>query len=404
MAIYHPTSKNAVQKTLDAELLEGATASVTLNNVVGIQDEAGVFVVDRVDANGTATPTKREYISFTGVSGSTLTGLTRNADSGGSDQDHAVGATVEFVSDVLQQQAIIDAIEAEHNDDGTHSDITAAKATITQTATTGNALSITRDLAAASTAAAVVSITQDNAGDDQVALNIQDDGTGGGAIIATTGSGISLNINNDGTGHSLKVTADGVLGENQKGLWVFSNAVQNASSLVFFEQDNASSDQNVLDIQNDGTGKGFYLNQTGVAAENAFKVYSNAAQTTSTLASFVMDNASSDKNVMLLQQDGTGGGLLIDQNGNGGAINIDSEATSVAALVIDQNVANDQPSITVAHASNIKFGIYGNSDVTNACVLRLGTYYLWVDATGDLRIQSANPSSDTGGTVVGSQS
>ena len=109
-SIKYPTSINAVQKTLDAQLLSGATASVTLSNVTSIQDLAGVFVVDAVDANGTATPSKREYVIFTGVSGSTLTGLTRNADGGGSDQDHAVGAIVQFVSDVLQQQAILDGL------------------------------------------------------------------------------------------------------------------------------------------------------------------------------------------------------------------------------------------------------------------------------------------------------
>lgn len=34
----------------------------------------------------------------------------------------------------------------------------------------------------------------------------------------------------------------------------------------------------------------------------------------------------------------------------------------------------------------------------------LGAYYLWVDATGDLRIKSGAPTSDTDGTVVGTQS
>lgn len=40
----------------------------------------------------------------------------------------------------------------------------------------------------------------------------------------------------------------------------------------------------------------------------------------------------------------------------------------------------------------------------NAGHLKLGAYHLWVDATGDLRIKSSTPSSDTDGTVVGSQS
>lgn len=36
--------------------------------------------------------------------------------------------------------------------------------------------------------------------------------------------------------------------------------------------------------------------------------------------------------------------------------------------------------------------------------LRLGDYYLWVDSTGDLRIKNGAPSSDTDGTIVGTQS
>lgn len=129
--IYDPPSINGIQKTLDAKLLSGITASMTLNNVTGIQDKPGVCVVDLIDANEKFTPAKREYISFTGVSGNTLTGLTRNVDSGGSDQDHAVGAIVQFPADVLQQQALIDFIRVQHNDDGTHKSalVTTLKAT-----------------------------------------------------------------------------------------------------------------------------------------------------------------------------------------------------------------------------------------------------------------------------------
>lgn len=50
--------------------------------------------------------------------------------------------------------------------------------TVASTETTGNALRVIRDLAAASTNAPVVDVVQDNAGDDQVTLRIQQDGTG----------------------------------------------------------------------------------------------------------------------------------------------------------------------------------------------------------------------------------
>lgn len=131
MTIYYPPTQNAIQKTLDAQLLEGITASMTLNNVVGIANKPGVCVVDFVDTNNKETPTKREYIAFTGVSGNTLTGLTRNADGGGTDQDHSVGAIVQFPPDILQQKAIIDTFTVEHGQDGKHTSavVTTLKAT-----------------------------------------------------------------------------------------------------------------------------------------------------------------------------------------------------------------------------------------------------------------------------------
>ena len=114
---------NGLQKTLDAQLDAGTTASVTLNNTTNIQ-APGVFVVNRIDANGNEkSASDREFIKYTGVSGKTVTGLTRNADGGSSDQDHAVGSIVEFVADVVWAQALVDVIETEHNSDGTHASI-----------------------------------------------------------------------------------------------------------------------------------------------------------------------------------------------------------------------------------------------------------------------------------------
>lgn len=185
-ALKYPTSKNAVQKTLDAALLTGVTAAVTLNSVVGIQNKAGVFVVDRVDSNGTATPSKREYISFTGVSGSTLTTLTRNADGGGSDQDHAVGAIVEFVSDVLQEQAIIDGL--------------------LETITTAGALDTTKvvDLTTAQT------LTNKTLTSPKIGTNIKD--TNGNELITLTATGSAVNevtLANGATGTGPTLTASG---------------------------------------------------------------------------------------------------------------------------------------------------------------------------------------------------
>jgi len=107
--LYAPPSQDFIQKTLAAGLLEGVTASASLNNVTGIQNLPGVMIIDRVDLNGVATPNKVEVIAFTGTSGTTVTTLTRGL-AGTTDQDHAVSAVVEFAADVVWAQSIYDAL------------------------------------------------------------------------------------------------------------------------------------------------------------------------------------------------------------------------------------------------------------------------------------------------------
>jgi hypothetical protein len=119
-AIVYPPTSNGLQKTLGAQLDEAVTASATLNNTTGIQNLKGLFVVDRIDTSGAEKEAAlREYITFAGVSGSTVTTLVRGLG-GTTDQDHAIGAVVEFVSDVVQQQAIIDTILVGHTGAGAH--------------------------------------------------------------------------------------------------------------------------------------------------------------------------------------------------------------------------------------------------------------------------------------------
>lgn len=108
--LYSTTSKNAVQKTLTSILAAGNTTSAALSDVVGIPNLPGTMVIDRVNTANVATPSVREYIAYTGTSGSTVTGLTRNVDNGGTDQDHAVGAVVEFVPDVTWAGSIYTAL------------------------------------------------------------------------------------------------------------------------------------------------------------------------------------------------------------------------------------------------------------------------------------------------------
>lgn len=45
-----------------------------------------------------------------------------------------------------------------------------------------------------------------------------------------------------------------------------------------------------------------------------------------------------------------------------------------------------------------------DSGAWNGRHLVLGSYHIWVDSTGDLRIKSSAPTNDTDGTIIGSQS
>ena len=101
-----PATQDFLQKTLGSSLSAGAT-TVALNNTTGVQNLIGVAIIDRVDSNGTETPTKREVVKFTGTSGSNLTTCTRGL-AGTTDQDHATGAVVEFGPDIVWAQSIYD--------------------------------------------------------------------------------------------------------------------------------------------------------------------------------------------------------------------------------------------------------------------------------------------------------
>jgi len=116
MTIYYPPLVNGLQKQLDAQLDEATVDQMTLNNATNVQNKPGVVVIDRIDADGNEKSSSlREYISYTGTSGSTLTGLTRGVG-GSTDQDHAVGAIVEFIPDVVWAQALINALLKVYNE------------------------------------------------------------------------------------------------------------------------------------------------------------------------------------------------------------------------------------------------------------------------------------------------
>lgn len=117
---------------MSARLLEGGTInafSTTLNGSISAADTTialttatglvapGVICIDRTDGLGNATPTKREYISFTGISVNSLTGCTRGL-AGSTAQTHNSGATVEENFSVTHWGDMIDFLQVSHDSSG----------------------------------------------------------------------------------------------------------------------------------------------------------------------------------------------------------------------------------------------------------------------------------------------
>jgi len=101
--------------------------TITLNSTTGLQ-YPGYLIIDRENSSGVATPTAREIVKFTGISGFDITGVTRAAD-GSTARTHSDGALVEAVPTVGMWNDTRDAINVEHAVGGTHTIISSATIT-----------------------------------------------------------------------------------------------------------------------------------------------------------------------------------------------------------------------------------------------------------------------------------
>jgi hypothetical protein len=127
--LWESSTQNAFQTTLNGTIND-TVQTVTLTSVANIV-APGVLVVDRQDGSGNDTPSKREYISFTGINGSDLTGVSRGV-AGSTGQSHSSGALVEAISTVTHWGDMIDFLQVEHDSTGKHM-ISTATITYTET-------------------------------------------------------------------------------------------------------------------------------------------------------------------------------------------------------------------------------------------------------------------------------
>lgn len=109
-------STNGFSTTLNGAITV-SDETITLTMVAGLPSGGGILVIDRINASGTATPDTREYISYTGVSGMTITGATRGL-AGSTAQAHSSGAIVEEVWSVTHVLDLISFLGVTHDSNG----------------------------------------------------------------------------------------------------------------------------------------------------------------------------------------------------------------------------------------------------------------------------------------------
>lgn len=109
-----PTA-NFKQTTLNG-VISDSVGTITLNSTANMT-APGYVVIDRVDANGTSTPNAREVVSYTGISGSDLTGCTRGADNSTA-RSHSDGAIVETVPTIGMWNNLSTIVATAINSDG----------------------------------------------------------------------------------------------------------------------------------------------------------------------------------------------------------------------------------------------------------------------------------------------
>jgi len=106
---------------------DAAVTTIPLASATNLPtDTAVVAVIDRVDANGTATSTTEESVIGV-VSGSNLVTCTRGVE--GTAQAHSAGAVVEILFTAKGINDLIDGLLVQHNQLGLHTNITACNIT-----------------------------------------------------------------------------------------------------------------------------------------------------------------------------------------------------------------------------------------------------------------------------------
>ncbi len=142
-------------------------------------------------------------------------------------------------------------------------------------------------------------------------------------------------VDNDGTNYGINIQQDGILASTKNALFVYSGVAQTIAPLILFEQDNASTTQPVLTIDNKGGGSGIFASQTGIlgAGKHVLLVQSNVNHTTAdtALVLFNQDAVGASEPVIEIKNDGSGVQIQGDGNENLSVLGVWTDRTSLLA-------------------------------------------------------------------------
>ena len=176
----------------------GDDTKATLHDGIYLTSNAGIYATTTNDSNINITSDKKLSLEAeaTAVTGSIHLGVTNQCKSY---IDHVDIGNSDASKIGEIDYTVIGANGAEEGNFAKFSALAATleSAAITQTSTSGNSLSVTRNLTFTSTTLPVVDISQDNVGDDQTALHIVQQGSGH-FIIGEKSSSLQFSIAEDG--------------------------------------------------------------------------------------------------------------------------------------------------------------------------------------------------------------
>jgi len=160
-----------------AGVSDDSTTTIPLASTTNLPTDTPVIAtIDRVDANGSSTPSKMEGVLGI-VSGNNLVSCVRGVE--GTAQAHSAGAVVEILVTAYGWNRLVDGILEEHGQDGTHDNTKVAMLAGAQTITGVKSFSATPKTDAIAEKTAATGVTVDG-------LLIKDGNAAKATVLSTT--------------------------------------------------------------------------------------------------------------------------------------------------------------------------------------------------------------------------